>query len=72
MAVDISEVTQPRSHRRLDFYFVLIFMVAPVWFIVPACWVFAIYTTAFGDLYSYGWKGRTLYSIALFEVRASL
>ncbi|KAF9055398.1 hypothetical protein BDZ89DRAFT_1055993 [Hymenopellis radicata] len=52
MAVDISEVAQPRSHRRLDFYFVLVFMVAPVWFIVPACWAF----------------GRTLYSIALFEV----
>ncbi|KIY74048.1 hypothetical protein CYLTODRAFT_416320 [Cylindrobasidium torrendii FP15055 ss-10] len=67
-AADISEVLEHTPRRRLSFYFVLLFVVGPVWLAVPSCWLYVFYALFTKDLFIEGWKGYALFTLASAEV----
>lgn len=58
----------PRT-RRLSYYLVLLLVVAPVWSFVPLSWAFIIYVLYSSQVWSFAWRGRLFFAVALCEVR---
>lgn len=65
---DISEKLHLPRRRDLSFYLVLIVAVLPLWSIAPLSWIFVIYSLHSGSVWSYTWKGQTLFAVALVEL----
>ena len=65
---DIAEILhQPRS-KTLSFYLVLLIAVLPIWSIVPAAWAFVVYSLHSGLVWTFAWRGKLLFAVALCEV----
>ena len=65
---DIAEILhQPRS-KTLSFYLVLLIAVLPIWSIVPAAWAFVVYSLHSGLVWTFAWRGKLLFALALCEV----
>ncbi|KIP10713.1 hypothetical protein PHLGIDRAFT_65260 [Phlebiopsis gigantea 11061_1 CR5-6] len=64
---DIAESLHTSRSRDLSFYIVLILAVIPLWSVVPAAWAFVIYALHSGKIWSFAWKGRSLFALALVE-----
>lgn len=69
MLHDISETPIPPRARDLSFYFVLFFMVLPLWSSVPLSWAFVIHSLFFKNLGAHSFFNRALFAIAACEVR---
>lgn len=69
MLHDISETPIPPRARDLSFYFVLFFMVIPLWSSVPLSWAFVIHSLFFKNLSAHSFCNRALFAIAACEVR---
>ena len=65
---DISEALHLPRQRDLSFYLVLLLAVLPLWSVVPLSWAFVIYSLRTGSIWSFTWKGHTLFAFALVEV----
>ncbi|KAF4602046.1 hypothetical protein EYR40_005247 [Pleurotus pulmonarius] len=59
---------RPEQRRDLSFYFVLLFLVGPLWCAVPLSWAFVLYSLHTGRIWLYAWQGRTVFTVALCEV----
>jgi hypothetical protein len=57
--------------RSLSFYLVLLFAVAPIWLIIPICWVFVIHSLRSGWIWIFSWQGWICFAVALCEVCSS-
>lgn len=68
---DIAEKPHPPRSKDLSFYLVLLFAVIPIWSVVPVSWAFVIYSLRTGKIYTFAWKGRLYFAVALCEVRSS-
>lgn len=68
---DIAETPYPTRSKDLSFYLVLFFAVLPIWTIVPLSWTFVIYALRSGQIWSFAWKGRLSFAVALCEVRST-
>jgi hypothetical protein len=66
--LDISELTHPPRRRTLSFYLVLLFAVVPIWSIVPLSWLFVINTLRTGIIWSFGFRAKICFAVALCEV----
>ena len=66
---DIAESRHIPRRRDLSFYIVLIMAVIPLWSVVPAAWAFVLYALRSGKIWSFTWKGQSLFALALLEVR---
>ncbi len=66
---DIAEKTYPPRTRSLSFYLVLLFVVVPVWSVVPLSWAFVVCVLYSGRIWSLAWRGRLSLAVALCEVR---
>ncbi len=66
---DIAEKPYPPRARDLSFYLVLLFAVLPVWSTVPFSWAFVVYALRSGRIWSFAWRGRLSFAVALCEVR---
>lgn len=66
---DIAENPHPPRPKDLSYYLVLLFAVIPIWSVVPASWAFVIYSLRTGKIYTFAWKGRLYFAVALCEVR---
>ncbi|KAI0081737.1 hypothetical protein K474DRAFT_1612892 [Panus rudis PR-1116 ss-1] len=69
---DIAEKAHPPRRRTLDFYIVLFVAVLPLWSLVPLAWAFVIYALHTGLIWSFSWRGRTVFALALCEVLFSV
>lgn len=65
---DISESPQPVRARNGSFYAVLFAVVVPLWSLVPASWLFVLYSLYTGRVWLYGIPGNTTFFLALCEV----
>ncbi|KAF9076719.1 hypothetical protein BDP27DRAFT_1312478 [Rhodocollybia butyracea] len=72
MTIDISEIPDAPKRRTIDFYTVLLFLVAPLWCAVPLAWGFVIYALHTGKVWSYSLPWLTLFSVSLFEMIFSI
>jgi len=72
MARDISEIPDQRRHITLSFWLALIFGVLPLWSQIPLAWAFVIYSIKTGSIWSFAWKGRLLFVVALCEAAFSI
>lgn len=73
MAQDVAELPDPPRRRSLSFYFVLLFLVLPVWSIVPAAWAFVAYSVMLGgNLERFSWLGWACFIAAFCEVVFSI
>ena len=66
--VDIAETLFKPPRRDLSFYIVLICAVIPLWSVTPASWAVVIYSLRTGAIWSYGWIGWAVFTVALVEV----
>ncbi|KAF5333481.1 hypothetical protein D9611_002449 [Ephemerocybe angulata] len=66
--VDISESPEPVRERDSSFYVALFAAVLPLWSIVPASWLFVVYTLYTGRIWHFGVSGAVIFSLALCEV----
>ncbi|KAK7695883.1 hypothetical protein QCA50_000521 [Cerrena zonata] len=65
---DITDVLHPPRRRTLSFYLVLLIAVLPIWSIVPGAWAFVIYSLHSGSIWTFSWRGQSLFAFALCEV----
>jgi hypothetical protein len=65
---DPTESPVPSRPRQTSFYVAFVTAVLPLWSIVPASWLFVIYSLHTGRIWVYGVAGWTLFSLALCEV----
>ncbi|KAI0774240.1 hypothetical protein C8Q74DRAFT_1200407 [Fomes fomentarius] len=68
----IAETLQAPPRRDVTFYLVLLVAVLPVWSIVPLSWAFVIYNVLYGSIWTFAWRGWTLFAVALSEVFFSI
>ncbi|KAF5363284.1 hypothetical protein D9756_000449 [Leucocoprinus leucothites] len=66
--VDISELPASTRRRTLSFYVVLLTLVLPLWSAPPLAWAFVIYSLHTGKIWSYAFRGRIAFALALIEV----
>lgn len=66
---DLAEKPYPPRRKDLSFYLVLLFAVIPVWSAVPVSWAFVVYALRSGQIWSFAWRGRLSFAVALCEVR---
>lgn len=67
---DISESQEPQRKRDSSFYVALFCAVLPLWSVVPASWLFVVYSLYTGRIWHYGVSGIVIFSLALGEVSA--
>lgn len=68
MAHDISNIPDQRRNITPSFWLALLFGVLPLWSQIPLAWAFVLYSIRTGFIWSYAWKGRLAFLLALFEV----
>ena len=68
---DVAERLHTPPQRDLSFYLVLALAVIPLWSVVPLSWAFVLYSLRSGLIWSFAWKGRSLFALALAEVRTN-
>ena len=56
------------GRRDLSFYAILCCLVLPIWSIVPAAWAFVVYSLHSGLVWTFAWRGKLLFAVALCEV----
>ncbi|KAJ6598984.1 hypothetical protein DFH09DRAFT_1021686 [Mycena vulgaris] len=57
-----------RPRRNLSFFFVALFLVAPLRAVAPFSWAFVLYSLRTGSIWSFAWKGRLAFALAICEV----
>ncbi|KAJ6628695.1 hypothetical protein B0H10DRAFT_1988844 [Mycena sp. CBHHK59/15] len=63
------EAALDRTRRRdLSFFFVLLFLVAPLWATTPLSWTFILYSLRSGAIWSYTWKGQLTFAFTICEL----
>ncbi|KAI0068643.1 hypothetical protein BV25DRAFT_1873699 [Artomyces pyxidatus] len=63
-----AEEPHPHRSRDLGFYIVLFCAVIPLWSVPPLSWAFVLYSLHTGAIWTYAWRGTTLFTMALVEV----
>ncbi|KAH0839869.1 hypothetical protein J3R83DRAFT_820 [Lanmaoa asiatica] len=65
---ELPEIPYVPPPRAPSYYLVLLFVVLPVWLVVPFSWSFVLYTLYNAKLWYYGWNARLCFAVALCEV----
>ncbi|KAG8218578.1 hypothetical protein J3R82DRAFT_4219 [Butyriboletus roseoflavus] len=65
---NLPEIPYAPPSRAPSFYLVLLFVVLPLWLVIPLSWSFVIYTLYSARLIYYGWNARLCFAVALCEV----
>ncbi|KAL5508303.1 hypothetical protein ACEPAH_5922 [Sanghuangporus vaninii] len=68
MVEDICEALPPSRRRDFTFYLVLVFFVGPIWGVVPASWLYVVYSIAYWRFLSYSRANLILLACAFVEV----
>ncbi|KAJ7094688.1 hypothetical protein B0H15DRAFT_830514 [Mycena belliarum] len=67
-SLDISELPDAPRTRDISFYFVAFVLVAPLRAVAPLSWAFVLYSLHTGSIWSFAWKGRLAFALAICEV----
>ncbi|KAJ8086715.1 hypothetical protein PM082_005538 [Marasmius tenuissimus] len=67
--IDISELPDPPRKRTLSFYFVFLFLVLPLWSVVPLSWAYVLHTLIYSRITS---KNLFLFAFTFCEVGFSV
>ncbi|KAJ7283568.1 hypothetical protein C8J57DRAFT_739016 [Mycena rebaudengoi] len=68
MGLDISEVPDSPRRRDLSFFLVALLLVAPLRAVAPLSWAFVLYALRSGSIWSFTWKGKLAFALALCEL----
>ncbi|KAJ7665543.1 hypothetical protein B0H17DRAFT_1090892 [Mycena rosella] len=72
MGLDICEKPDSPRRRDLSFFFVALVLVAPLRAVAPLSWAFVVYALRTGSIWSFVWRGRLAFALALCEVLFSV
>ncbi|KAJ7228587.1 hypothetical protein GGX14DRAFT_613710 [Mycena pura] len=72
MGIDIADLPDSKRPRDRSFFFVALFLVAPVRAVAPLAWAYVAYSLHSGSVWASAWKYRLLFAFAICEVLFSV